>query len=588
MIEKERPLGRLYLVFTCLALCFCAVVGKLAVLQLTETEKGVRAYRSLHSTNVQLTPVRGEIYDRRGLPLAVNRPETILIAEPFQVRNRPEVADQLAPILKRPAGDLLAQMNDPRYRRYCRLAKGLDWQTIQQVMELRLGGLRPEEHPQRAYPQGSLAGSVIGFIQESTGVAGLERSYDRTLRGLSATTRVTTANSRIRMPDVDYSSVAGLRGADLVLTLDGYLQHVVEQELAAGVAEFSATSGTAILMDPHSGEILAMAQYPPFDPNQRAGDVSDKNLCVCDMFEPGSVMKPFTFAMAFDAGVVSESDVIDCENGRWHYSGPKVITDMHPKGLLTAAEVLSQSINIGTAKISALLMPHGDGEYPLRDFLFAAGFGSPTGCGLPGESGGALRREWWPIDRATVSYGHGISVTAMQLASRFTAFANGGSIPQPHLVLGRRSPVTGDFFPEEYPAPVRICSSQTAARIMALLHKVTLDGTGKELSLPGYRFAGKTGTALIPDLKNGGYLVGEYNSSFVGFAPHPGPRFLLSVTLERPVLRIKGYPRRNFATGGATAGPVWTRMAEKILNYMGEPPDPALLPEETLVARSAS
>ncbi|MBE7560349.1 penicillin-binding protein 2 [bacterium] len=587
MIEKERPYARLYLVFMVLALSFGAVVAKLAILQLTRTEKGLRAYTSLHSTDVHLTPVRGEIYDRRGLPLAVNRPETILIAEPFNIKNRPEVAAQLAPILKRPAGELLALMNDPRYRMYCRLAKGLDWKTIQEVMELRLAGLRPEEHPQRAYPQGSLAGSVVGFISEGTGVGGLERSYDRTLRGLPTTQKVTAVNQKLRMPDVDYSSVAGLRGADLVLTLDGYLQHVVEEELAAGVAEFSATSGTAILMDPHNGQVLAMAQYPPFDPNRPAA-APDKNLCVSDMFEPGSVMKPFTFAMAFEAGVLSESDVIDCENGRWRYSGPKVITDMHPKGRITAAEVLSESINIGTAKISALLMPQGKDEYALRDFLFKAGFGRPTGCGLPGESGGALRHEWWPIDRATVSYGHGISVTAMQLASRFAAFGNDGLIPQPHLVLGRRSPLTGDFFPEELPPPVRLVSPETARRVLALLHKVTLDGTGKDLKLPGYRFAGKTGTALIPDLRNGGYLEGQYIGSFVGFAPYPEPRFVLLVSLDRPVLHYKHTGKRNWATGGKTAGPVWTRMAERILHYLGVPPDPALLAADVQLARRSS
>lgn len=586
MIERERPVGRLNLLCFLLLVGFAAVIGRLAVLQLTRTEPGLRAYASQHFTKVELTPVRGEIYDRRGLPLAVNRPETILIAEPFIIKDRPLVAEQLSAILKRPAGELLAEMNRPGREKYCRLAKGLDWNTIQQIMELRFVGLRAEEHPQRAYPQGALAGSVVGYISEGTGVAGLERGYDGTLRGRPASARIAAVNRKLRMPDVDYSSVAGLRGADLVLTLDGYLQHVLEEELAAGVQEFSATAAVALLLDHHNGEILAMAQYPPFNPNDRSSQMLDKNLCVSDMFEPGSVMKPFTFAMAFEAGVLSESDVIDCENGRWRYSGPKPITDMHPKGRITAAEVLAQSINIGTAKISALMMPQGKDDYALRDFLFAAGFGSPTGCGLPGESGGALRRQWWPIDRATVSYGHGISVTALQLVSRFALFANGGVIPQPHLVLGRRSPVTGDFFREEYPQPTRLVSPQTASRVLALLHKATLDGTGKDLKLPGHRFAGKTGTALIPDLAKGGYLEGQYICSFVGFAPYPDPRFTLLVSLDRPVLHYKHTGKKNWATGGKTAGPVWTRMAERILRYLGEPPAPELLPADVLVARS--
>ena len=587
-MEQDRPAGRFRFVAFALLIGFAAVIGRVGYLQLGNVETGRAEFSSLHTTSVRLSAVRGEVYDRRGLPLAVNQPETILIAEPFNIKNKAHVAQELSGVLGVRADEILRKLSDERYRKYCRLANKLDWATIQKVMDLRLSGLHYEENPQRAYPQGSLAGPLVGYISDSTGVAGIEKSYDQTLRGLSAITKVTAVNQRLKMAETDYSRVAGLRGADLVLTIDGYLQHVVERELAKGVEEFEAKGAMGILMNCRNGEILAMGQWPPFDPNDRSTGMRDKNICVSDFFEPGSVMKPFTFAMAFDAEVITESTVINCENGNWYYKpGRKSIGDMagHGKGRITAAEILSHSNNVGTAKISAEWMPHGDGQYPLREFLFGIGFGEPTLCGLPGESAGMLRKQWWPIDRATVSYGHGIAVTAAQLASRFSMIGNGGVLPRAHLVLGRRSSMSGEFFPEEYEAPRRVISEQAADRTLALLRLAVTEGTGKNLELPGYRFAGKTGTAIVPDPNGGGYLDNEVFCSFAGFLPYPDPEYVLLVTLDRPVFHYEHIKSsRNYATGGKTAGPVWTRIAMDALHYLGVPPDPALLPETTQVA----
>jgi len=233
-MEQDRRAGRLYVVCIALLVGFAAVIVRVGYLQLGDVEPGRKEFSSLHTTSVHLSAVRGEIYDRRGLPLAVNQPETILIAEPFNIKNKPRVAEELADVLGVPASTILDKLQDPRYRKYCRLATKLDWSTIQKVMDLRITGLHYEDNPQRNYPQGSLAGPVVGYISEGTGVAGIEKSYDETLRGLSAIQKVTAVNQKLKMSETDYSRIAGLRGADLVLTLDGYLQYVVERELAKG------------------------------------------------------------------------------------------------------------------------------------------------------------------------------------------------------------------------------------------------------------------------------------------------------------------------------------------------------------------
>jgi cell division protein FtsI (penicillin-binding protein 3) len=586
-MEKGHPVGRLYFVFAILALGFAGVVARLFMLQVVDTEanrKNFSSWKDWHYSYVQVSPVRGEIFDRNGLPLSVNRVQTILSANPSVLKDIKGNAADLGRALNRPARGIFDKLQDKAKKgsMYVVLARNVDWTTTQEIMKLRIPQIHYKEDPRRTYPQGALAGSVLGHIShKGEGVSGIERSYGTSLAGLSVRQEVPRAIRGTNMPEHDYSNMVGLRGSDLVLTIDAYLQHVCEKELAAGVQEFSASHGVAILMNHKNGEVLAMAQCPGFDPNEPGSQASDKNRCIGDVFEPGSVLKPFTFALAMEAGVIDENTMIDCrytDGGGWR-PFPDVryrVKDYHPLEIVPAWEVLAESSNIGTAKICLMAEEAG---HPIRDFMSRAGFGHITGIDLPGERKASLflQKYWARTDPVAVSFGKSIDCTAIQLISRFACFGNGGVIPLPHITQGRRSPTNNELFPIDLPTPERLLSSANASKILKMLHKVTTEGTGDEMKLPGYRFCGKTGTSKLAVA--GTYSNKEVDASFIGFAPYPDPEFVLLVWLHRPYATLPGWGKKNKATGGRVAGPVWTAIAEQTLHYMGVPPQPELLPE---------
>jgi cell division protein FtsI (penicillin-binding protein 3) len=354
-----------------------------------------------------------------------------------------------------------------------------------------------------------------------------------------------------------------IQGQSVVLTIDKAIQHIAERELALGVRTFEARGGSVVVMDPSSGEILALANYPPFNPNEPSKHPTShrRNRAVVDRFEPGSTVKPFTMAAALAAGAVKPNQSINCENGVTRMGG-RLLHDAHPYEWLTPTQILAYSSNIGTAKIAQDL-----GKKDLYRGFRRFGFGEPTGLGVPGETAGILRhyRRWYEIDTAAVSFGQGMSVTNVQLATAMSAIANGGQLMQPMLVR-RMSDGHGATIEENKPRVRRQVVPRRVAKLVGqMLTAVTEPGgTAIEAAVDGYIVAGKTGTAQKADYVHGGYAKDKWLASFIGFAPADRPSVVISVVIDEPV--IAHY-------GGTVAGPVFRRIAEVTLRHMGIAPE---------------
>ncbi|MCX7808951.1 MAG: penicillin-binding protein 2, partial [Deltaproteobacteria bacterium] len=418
--------------------------------------------------------------------------------------------------------------------------------------------------PKRYYPNRELAAHVLGFANiDGEGIEGLELALNERLKGTS----VRIPALRDRMGRIVYAegslSGQGLVGDHVHLTIDKTLQHIAERELSLAIRTFEAQAGSIVVVEPQSGELLAIASYPTFDPNRPADfPPSHRRFrAITDRFEPGSTIKPFTVASALEAGVIRPDEEIDCKNGKWVIiEGERPITDTHPHGLLTPAEVLAQSSNIGAAQIGMRL-----GRAGLYRAFRRFGFGQLTGILLPGEIPGTLRHhsKWYERDFASIAFGQGLSVTALQLAMAMAAIANGGKLMKPLIVRRIEDGQSGqveEFLPE---LRRRVLSQEVARLVADMLIAVTGEGgTGAEAAIDGYPVAGKTGTAQMSG-SGPGYATNRWLSSFVGFVPADAPRLVIAVVIQEPV--IDHY-------GGVVAGPVFRRVGEAALQHLGVPP----------------
>jgi cell division protein FtsI (penicillin-binding protein 3) len=434
-------------------------------------------------------------------------------------------------------------------------------------MALGLPGVGTRREPRRIYPNGQLAATVIGYAGlDGSGLEGVELAFDKELHGTGM--EVVGVHDRLGrdlLVDgvVDSSSSAG---KDLTLTLDRYLTYETERVLAETVQEHNAKAGMAVMLDPHTGDILAMASVPTYNPNDPADAVKRgaRNRTIADAFEPGSTLKTFTFAAALDAGKVRPEDRIDCQMGSL-VIGKFHIRDDHPKGILSAAEVFKFSSNIGTVKIARRI-----GKEALFGALDRFGFGKPTGVGLPGERRGTLRpvSHWGDIDFATHAFGQGLTVTPLQLAAGFAAIADHGMYHPPRIALqltgsdGRLEEVER---PSEAPTQHRVMSERAAQTLLTIMRGVTEDGTAKAAAIPGYPVAGKTGTAQ--KVSGGHYDASKYLSSFVGIVPADKPRLVIAVMIDEP---------QGTHYGGVVAAPAFKAIAESALRYLGVAPSEAV------------
>jgi cell division protein FtsI (penicillin-binding protein 3) len=557
--------ARIALLGLCVMCVAVLVVVRAFHVQISTGDRLREMAEDQHLRHIRVSPRRGAIYDRHGAELAVSADVDSVYANPRRLKAMEQdpsaVARRIAKILDVDPRRLAKRLGADRY--FVWIERQVTPHEATRIRELDIPGIELTTEARRYYPNRHLAAHLVGFADiDGRGIEGIELAYEDRLRGSDR--RVEAIRDRrghVVFAD-DMEDDRTIQGQSVVLTIDKAIQHIAERELALGVRTFEARGGSVVVMDPSSGEILALANYPPFNPNEPSKHPAAhrRNRAVVDRFEPGSTVKPFTMAAALAAGAVRPNQSINCENGVTRIGG-RLLHDAHPYEWLTPTQILAYSSNIGTAKIAQDL-----GKKELYRGFRRFGFGEPTGLGVPGETAGILRhyRRWYEIDTVAVSFGQGMSVTNVQLATAMSAIANGGRLMQPMLVR-RMSDGHGATIEENKPRVRRQVVPRRIAKLVGqMLTAVTEPGgTAIEAAVDGYLVAGKTGTAQKADYVHGGYAKDKWLASFIGFAPADRPSVVISVVIDEPV--IAHY-------GGTVAGPVFRRIAEVTLRHMGIAP----------------
>ena len=502
---------------------------------------------------VEIPAHRGMITDRRGDPLAISTPVESVWLNPREAEAAPRQIQALASRLG-VEPDALRSVFKDKGKAFVYLRRQLPPEVAAAVMALNIKGVYSMPEFRRYYPAGEVMGQVLGVTGvDDKGLEGLEYAYQSWLAGKPGAKRVVRDRLGNIIEVLDQQR-APKHGQDLTLSLNLQLQYLAYRELAAAVAEHKAKAGALVVLDARTGEVLALVNVPTYNPNNHAtmNRESSRNRVVTDSFEPGSTMKPFLVAAAMEAGVITAKTQIDTGPG-WFMVGEKRISDVHAKGVVDITELIKVSSNVASAKI-ALEMKSED----YWTLLTRAGFGAPPGSGFPGEVGGRLRpyETWRPIEKATMAFGHGLSVSLLQLARGYCSFADDGILPR-LTVLKRNDAALG----------VRVMSAKTARELREMMETVTQDGgTAPQARVTGYRVAGKTGTAH--KAAKGGYSADKYIASFVGLAPVSDPRLVVAVMLDEP--GSKEY------YGGQVAAPVFAKVMAGALRFMAISPDAPL------------
>lgn len=557
--------ARLALLGVCVTGVAMLVVVRAFHVQIASGDRLREMAENQHLRLLRVSPRRGAIYDRHGAELAVSVDVDSVYANPRRLKAMEQdprtVARRIAKVLDVDPERLAKRLAADRY--FVWIERRVTPNEATRIRELDIPGIELTAEARRYYPNRHLAAHLLGFADiDGRGIEGIELAYEDQLRGSDRHVEaIRDRRGHVVFAD-DMEDDRTIQGHSVVLTIDKAIQHIAERELALGVRTFEARGGSVVVMDPSSGEILALANYPPFNPNEpsRHPAAHRRNRAVVDRFEPGSTVKPFTMAAALAAGSVKANQSINCENGVTRMGG-RLLHDAHPYEWLTPTQILAYSSNIGIAKIAQDL-----GKKDLYRGFRRFGFGEPAGLGVPGETAGVLRhyRRWYEFDTAAVSFGQGMSVTNVQLATAMSAIANGGRLMQPMLVR-RLSDGHGVTIQENKPRVRRQVVPRRVAKLVGqMLTAVTEPGgTAIEAAVDGYIVAGKTGTAQKADYVHGGYAKDKWLASFVGFAPAERPSVVISVVIDEPV--IAHY-------GGTVAGPVFRRIAEVTLRHMGIAP----------------
>ncbi len=555
---RRRILG----IFLLLFLSLGGVAAKLFFLQIQQgdrlTERATRQYQRL----LPILSRRGTIYDRTGRELAVSLQVASVFAQPAAIEDPAGTAKALAPILGQPAKDLLARLTTDKP--FVWLQRQLDPPQAEAITDLNLRGIGLFPESRRYYPRQELAAHVLGLVGlDDRGLEGLEHQYDDLLGGQPQFVEAQQdALGRIIFRQEEPRPQAPI--FDLTLTIDEVIQYIAERELARAVERSRAKAGTAIVMDPSTGEILALANQPTYDPNtyRKATSAARRNRAVTDAFEPGSAFKVILLAGALEEGVVRPGDRFYGENCAIEVSGV-TIRDHEKYGWLTVRQILTQSSNVGAIKIGQKL-----GKSLYYHYISGFGFGSLTGLDLPGETPGLMRRPrgWSALSLSVLSLGQEISVTPVQIATAFSAVANGGNLVRPHVVRGLRA-VDGSLQRQVEPVVIRrVISSETARMLLDMMRGVVEEGTGKEAALEEYSVAGKTGTAQKLDPATGRYSHQKVVASFIGAVPAEAPRLVILVLIDEP---------ETLRWGGSIAAPTFREIARDALKYLQVPPSPA-------------
>ena len=551
--KKPESQLRFYLVVAVLCVFLALLVGRVLSLQIIDSERGYEflqdqgAMRSVRTA--EIPAYRGVITDRRGEPLAVSTPVISIWANPSVLANSerlPELAAALGlelPVLE----ERLARYSK---KQFMYLQRHMVPEAAREILALRISGVSGEREYQRFYPAGEVASQLVGFTNvDDQGIAGLELAYDKWLQGVPGKKKYIKDLHGEVVRDIGVLEPAQ-PGKDLTLSIDLRLQYLQHRELRRAVTALGADSGSIVTLDAHTGEVLAMVNYPAYNPNSKGADpASRRNRAVTDVYEPGSTMKTLTLVAALESGRFTTQTMIDTSPGRIRV-GPKVYPDPRNYGLISVSRIIEKSSQVGVTKLALDL-----GHEPIREVFNRFGIGHAPGTGFPGESSGSLpdRVRWYATEKVSLAFGYGISASPMQIARAYSVFANGG-IQQPVSLLA----LEGEVAPGE-----RIVSAQIASEVLGVLHAVTGDeGTARKARVPGYLVGGKTGT--VHKVGPQGYIDDQYVAWFAGVAPVEDPRIVTVVVINDPKGEAYG--------GGAVAAPVFSTVTRGALRLLNVPP----------------
>ena len=570
--------SRLYLLggmllFWCLLIC-----GRLIYLQVFQYGSFVKQAEHQQQREIPLSAKRGVIYDRAGHELAMSVLVDSAFAVPAEVKDLPTAVSLITRITGEDHNVVLADCRS--HKTFCWVARKADDETIERIKSLNLQGIHFQKEPKRFYPARDLAAQVVGTVgMEDAGQSGIEHEFDDELRGRGGKMFISVDARRQWFSDVEKQPEPG---ENVVLTIDKNIQYIAEKELDQAIHDTKAIAGTVIVENPHTGEILALANRPTFNPNLRKqitpAALTDR--AVSYIYEPGSTFKLVTISAALEEKLTNPDEIFDCQMGSIVYNGMR-IRDSRPHGLLPVWGVLAESSDVGAIKIALRL-----GEDRFYKYIRAYGFGQQTGIELPGETRGLTKpvSRWSKVSIAAISMGQEIGISAVQLSALISTFANDGVWIAPRIVAGtldpqsspgKNSPQTVAFHPG---TSRRVISSYTAAEMRSMMQKEVLEGTGRKAILEGYSSAGKTGTAQKVDPATGAYSKTKYVGSFAGFAPVNNPQIVVAVILDSAV---------GLHQGGQVSAPVFRRVTQQVLEYLHTPHDLPLAPNHQLLLAQA-
>ncbi|HUO16939.1 MAG TPA: penicillin-binding transpeptidase domain-containing protein [Verrucomicrobiae bacterium] len=561
--------SRLYLLGAFLLVWCVAICLRLVQLQIFDYGKFVKMAGHQQRRAIPLSAKRGDIYDRSGNELAMSVLVDSAFAVPTEVKDLPTAISLISRITGDDGNVVLADCR--AHKTFCWVARKADDETIARIKSLNLQGIHFQKEPKRFYPARDLAAQVLGSVgMEDTGLSGIEHEFDEQLRGRPGEMFISVDARKQWFSDVETQPEPG---QSLVLTIDKNIQYIAEKELDQAIHDTHAIAGTVIVENPHTGEILALANRPTFNPNLRK-DITPAaltNRAVSDIYEPGSAFKMVTISAALDEKITNPNEVFDCQMGSIVYNGMR-IRDAEPHGLLPVWGVLAESSNVGAIKIALRL-----GDERFYKYIRAYGFGQQTGIELPGETRGITKppSRWSKVSIAAIAMGQEIGISPIQLAALVSTFANDGIRVSPRIVKGTMDGATTPQMVAFHPGESRrVISVFTAAEMRSMMQKVVLEGTGRKANLEGYSAAGKTGTAQKVDPATGAYSKTKYVGSFAGFAPVNNPQIVVAVILDSAV---------GLHQGGQVSAPVFKRITQQVLEYLHVPHDLPLSPQRQLL-----